>query len=167
MTNSDSIKDLYGGKIRVRACGILIKDNKLVLVKHNEIGKNGFLWIPPGGGVEFGETATEGLRREFLEETGLEVEVQNLIFINELIDDPLHAIELFFLVNHLGGQLMTGKDPELGDGEQIISEVKFVSESEINAIHHENLHKVFGWLKNKEGLISFDSLLNLEVKYLN
>lgn len=37
------------------------------------------LWAMPGGLLEVGETAAEGVRREALEETGLQVETQTLV----------------------------------------------------------------------------------------
>lgn len=57
----------------VRVYGILIDDNRLLVSdeKHQDIS---FTKLP-GGGLQFGEGTIECLKREFLEETGLEVEI--------------------------------------------------------------------------------------------
>ncbi len=167
MPKSNDINGNYGGRVRVRVCGILIQNHEILLVKHDGMGPKGELWLPPGGGVEFGEKTKDALIREFQEETGLTVDVGHLLFVNEHSVLPLHAVELFFKVTLAEGELKLGSDPELDADQQLITAVEFVSESKINAMPNENLHKVFVWLKNKEGLISFDSLLNLELKYLD
>lgn len=51
--------------------GYLVEDGKVLLVHHNRFDK----WVPPGGHIESGDTFANAARREFLEETGLEVEV--------------------------------------------------------------------------------------------
>ncbi|MEJ2005913.1 MAG: NUDIX domain-containing protein [Cyclobacteriaceae bacterium] len=61
----------FGNRIRIRVCGILIRDGSLLLAEHRGIGENGSILIPPGGGVEFGESLKDALRREFREETGI------------------------------------------------------------------------------------------------
>lgn len=48
------------------------------------------LYALPGGGVELGETMTQAVHREVMEETGIEVEVTGLIGI---FSDPEHLIE--------------------------------------------------------------------------
>ncbi len=52
--------------------GILIQHRQVLLVRapQNFLGVVGF----PGGGIELGESPLDALRREFAEETGLEVE---------------------------------------------------------------------------------------------
>ena len=45
----------FQGKVRVRACGILIENQRILLVKHRGLGAQGYFWSPPGGGMEFGE----------------------------------------------------------------------------------------------------------------
>ena len=111
----------------------LIENEKLLLVKHDGLGARGTLWIPPGGGVEFGEKIVNALKREFQEEeVGLKVTTSKFLFINEHIENGLHAIELFFLVNRESGVLKTGKDPEFSENEQLITDAKFHSSAELD-----------------------------------
>jgi 8-oxo-dGTP diphosphatase len=116
-------QQLYGNRIRVRVCGICIENEQILLVCHRPIlGKNDY-WCPPGGGVDEGETAIEALKREFLEETGYEIEVAQLLKTKEFVQPPLHAIELYFSVKILSGNLIVGHDPEMNLADQLIKEV--------------------------------------------
>lgn len=132
---------LYENRLRVRVCGIHIQDKKILLVKHRALQEEGFFWAPPGGGLQFGETLSEALKREFLEETGLIVTVSSLIAVTEYIQLPLHAIELFYQVIVVDGRLIQGKDPEISEDNQIISGVKMLSLSEIQQLKQENYVK--------------------------
>lgn len=136
-----SIKQTYGNKIRVRACGIVLQDDKMLLVQHSGLNDSDSFWCPPGGGIEFGETAEEALIREFKEETGLDIVVRKLIFVNEFIQPPFHAVELFFEVFIQSGKLITGTDPELNT----IKNVKWVSLKEISAIPKKQKHDCFNF----------------------
>lgn len=60
--------------------GIVIKNNKVLLVRHTYGLGNGKL-IVPGGYVNYDETPQEALKREFVEETGIEIEPQDIIGI--------------------------------------------------------------------------------------
>ena len=51
------------------------------MVHHTALGKDGSLWAPPGGGMEYGESAHAALKREFMEETHLEIEVERFLFV--------------------------------------------------------------------------------------
>ena len=51
-----------------------------VLLVHNTDGGG---WSLPGGKVEYGETLVEALKREVREETGLFVEVNDIVSVNE------------------------------------------------------------------------------------
>lgn len=137
-----SLSDLYSNKLRVRICGVLIEENKLLLINHKGIGKQGNLWAPPGGGLEFHESSTTCLKREFLEETGLEIEAKRFLFVNEYQNEKMHALELFFEVVRTGGSLIMGRDPELDSGRQMITELKFVTISELAVISNKQKHNM-------------------------
>ncbi|GAB5407921.1 MAG: hypothetical protein BalsKO_02860 [Balneolaceae bacterium] len=122
---------IYAGKLRVRVSGLLIEDRKLLLARLRSPISNKDIWTPPGGGVEFGEPIQKALKREFEEETSLSIKVGKLTHINELIEDHFHAIEFFFLVEMIGGDLKLGVDPEHDSEFQILKELEFVSLSEI------------------------------------
>ncbi len=112
------------------------------MVNHIGLGK-GNLWAPPGGGIEFGESADEALKREVMEETNLNLSCQELLFVSEFIDPPLHAVELFFRAEWIGGQLKRGSDPEMEPGNQIITNARFLSWKAIAELDAETVHGIF------------------------
>ena len=136
------VAELYGKRVRVRACGLLVVDDQLLLANHRSLAAGDF-WSPPGGGVEFGESAEASLKREFYEETGLDVKVLDFLFAYEFIQLPLHAVELFFTVEMSGGTLRTGNDPEMNADEQLIQSVKFLTWDSIGALAPEARHGIF------------------------
>ena len=147
-----SSASIYENKVRVRACGICIQNGQILMINHKNLHPKDF-WAPPGGGIRFGETAEECLIREFLEETHLNIRIVRHLFIYDFIQPPLHAIELFFQVEQIGGALQTGKDPESGHLDQIISEAKFLDFKEINEMAPETLHGVFGHLTDSSEIL--------------
>jgi len=152
--SSPPIIEAFGNRLRLRVCGFLIQNNELLLVKHLHIGSKGVLWAPPGGGMDFGENAVTTLKREFLEETGLEIEVRDLAVINEYLEPPLHAIELFFNVVQTGGTLQQGHDPEMSGEDQIIREVRYVSFRELQTMDQDTLHHVLKGVKSLDQLLA-------------
>ena len=65
--------------IRVGARAVIIEDEAILLNEFN----NGLYYNLPGGGAEPGETLRETVIREVKEETGLDVEVDELLFVGE------------------------------------------------------------------------------------
>lgn len=134
---------LYGNRLRLRVCGLYREGDQLLMVRHRGIGPTDTFWCPPGGGAQFGEAAHDALVREFLEETGLEIAVGELLFVNEFLEPPLHALELFFEVKSLGGSIRQGLDPEMGIDEQIIEDVRMMRFDEIKAYPAVEVHTLF------------------------
>jgi mutator protein MutT len=58
--------------MNTRSAAIIIKDNKILLMRRVVSGR-GEYWVFPGGGVEVGETSEQALAREVQEELSLEV----------------------------------------------------------------------------------------------
>ncbi len=140
------IAEIYGNKVRIRVMGLCWQNDALLLVRHEMGGKD--LWAPPGGGVEFGETLDDALRREFLEETGLVVSLQKFLFGCEFLQKPLHAIELFFEVERVSGELKPGTDPEL----PIVRGAQFLSPQQIRDIPATAIHGIFNMVTNPDKL---------------
>ncbi len=147
--SATEIETLYGNQIRIRVCGICWRDNKLLMVKHRLSSSTSF-WSPPGGGLTFAESLQDCLKREFKEETGILVEPKEFQFGCEFIQNPLHAVELFFEVNWISGELITGYDPELN----IIEAVRFFDFEELKALEPRQLHGIFQLVKSGEELKS-------------
>ena len=102
-STTEQINKIYGEKLRIRVCGILIHENKLLLVHHKSLGQTGSIMGSSGGGMEYGEDARGALKREFLEETGIGIMVErDFLFVHEYLDPPLHGIELFFFGESCG-----------------------------------------------------------------
>lgn len=153
MNRKAELIQTFGNRIRTRVCGVCIQDEKILLIKHANIGKKGFLWAPPGGGLGFGENVKDCLIREFNEEAGLTIEVEEFMFVYEYLNPPLHSVELFFKVKIVDGVLIKGTDPELSSGNQMIEEVKFCDNAFINSMSPDYFHGSIGIAKTIEKLI--------------
>lgn len=154
------VAKLYGNRLRLRVCGLHRTGDHLLMVRHRGIGPTNTFWAPPGGGLDFGETAPAGLAREFIEETGLIVDVKQLLFVNEFWQPPLHALELFFDVAVTGGRLRQGFDPEMSLDGQIIDEVRLMTFAEIKQYPPQNVHAVFGLCQSLDDVFGLRGYLS-------
>ncbi|GIV38357.1 MAG: hypothetical protein KatS3mg033_0157 [Thermonema sp.] len=137
---SQEVVDTFGNRLRVRCCGLLFHDNRLLLIRHR-MGEGRYLWTPPGGGMLFGEAAGDCLKREFEEECGLAVTPRRFLFVHELLLPPLHGIELFFEVTPaqaLPQTLQPGHDPEVST--PIIDQLAFFDDMQLSRLPHEQRH---------------------------
>lgn len=80
--------------------GLIIKDNKIVLIKKKTGPYDNKLDLP-GGSIEFGEKPEEALKREFLEETGIEIKGYQLFDANSVLIDWVKENEII-KVHHVG-----------------------------------------------------------------
>ncbi|GGK81665.1 NUDIX domain-containing protein [Rufibacter glacialis] len=152
MENIHPLAETYSHKTRVRVCGLLVQNNTLLLACHKAAFGSGFFWMPPGGGLDFGEKVKDCLVREFREETGLEVEVGRFLYLNEFLRSPLHAIELFFEVKLVKGTLALGSDPEHASHAQLLEDVKFLSIRDMFQLKRDELHPILHALVNLDDL---------------
>jgi mutator protein MutT len=93
----------YKKEPRIIVAAIIRNGNKLLLTKEVlESGRE--RWIFPGGGVNFGESLEEAVKREIKEELGMEIKVEKLLGFKEAIFPKVnyHTIIFFFLAKPLG-----------------------------------------------------------------
>lgn len=89
-------------RFNIRVYGILINDEKQVLVS-DEFIRGSYYTKFPGGGLEFGEGTRECLAREFLEELNLKVEVLEHLYTTDFFQESAfragdQIISIYYLV---------------------------------------------------------------------
>lgn len=85
--------------------GVVIKDNKVLLARHTYGNGKGMLIIP-GGYVNYGETPQQALKREYREETKIEIEPLNIIGIRF----NMHDWYVVFSAKYISGKAQTDND---------------------------------------------------------
>ena|SRR5688572_4421904 len=152
----EAVAKIYGNKVRVRVCGLCWDNNSLLMANHMGITPTNF-WSPPGGGVDFGQSILETLKKEFMEETGLVVKPGQFLFGCEYIEGPIHSIELFYPVSVEAGRLKTGTDPEI----QIIKKVRYMDFTEIMDTPKNELHGIFRIVESPEDLTKLNGFYRI------
>jgi ADP-ribose pyrophosphatase YjhB (NUDIX family) len=101
--------------VRHGSNAILIKDNKVLMVKANR-GLAKDMWILPGGFISYGEHPIASLKREVKEETGFDIEVKEFIDADTEIFEgsELYMMILTYLCEVAGGSLKPDPD-EIGE----------------------------------------------------
>jgi 8-oxo-dGTP diphosphatase len=105
---------------------ILRRDQILMAQRGKEPGKG--RWSIPGGALKTGETLKDAVRREVLEETGLEIDPRHIFEVFERIirDDAGAAEYHYILIDYLCR--VTGGTPLAGDD---VSEVRWFRQREL------------------------------------
>lgn len=85
---------------RLGVFALILDDARRLLLVHQAAGGR---WSLPGGGVRFGESPEQALRRELQEETGLEVVASRLVGTHDNVYDPgdgiqRHGVRLLYRV---------------------------------------------------------------------
>ena len=94
---------------------LIFEDGKVLLVERGKDPLKGF-WSIPGGIVEAGEKLEAAIRREVMEETGLEVEALSIFEVFERImpdsegNPEYHYVLIDYLCRRAGGKLEAASD---------------------------------------------------------
>lgn len=129
--------------------------NEVLMVRHWQDDKN--IWLVPGGKVEDQENSLQAAIREVKEETGLDVDILQLIWhVEEVSPERGQRFVNFFLGKLVGGELNLGSDPERGENEQVMEEVVFVSREkmqDLDVLYPEYLkNELWEFLESKQPL---------------
>ena len=112
---------------QIRVTGVLIEDMKLLVVKQ-KVHTTDRYWSLPGGRVDTGEKLDEAIIREMLEETGVTVKVEKLLYICDKTDCLPPILHISFLLSKLKGEI-TLPTNEFDDNP--ISDVRYVEFSKL------------------------------------
>lgn len=86
--------------IRNSAKAIVIHNGRLLVTREHDA--DGDFYLLPGGGQHPGETLPETVRRECLEETGVQIEAGELLLIREcFLTEGVHRVEFMFACRFL------------------------------------------------------------------
>lgn len=138
-------------RIIIRVRGIIINDNKLLLVG---ITGNDYFCLP-GGKLEYGEGVKECLERELIEELGVKPDVGNLLYVNTFIDiNSNHNLDFVF---------------------EVLNGANYVNLDGLERTHAFELDKI-NWVSRNENInflpktiindFKNDGILSNEVKYI-
>jgi 8-oxo-dGTP diphosphatase len=94
---------------RAAAYGVIVEEGRLLLCRLSAFESSGGAWTLPGGGLEFGEHPEAGAVREVKEETGLDVELGELLEIQSEVhpaaNGPMHSLRFLYRARAIGGTL--------------------------------------------------------------
>jgi 8-oxo-dGTP diphosphatase len=119
--------------------GVVIHNDRALLIRRGSEPLRG-QWSIPGGTLELGETLQQGVARELLEETGLQVKVLDLIEVfDRIFSDPgsvdegsrqkgprFHFVIVDYLCERLSGEARAGSD---------VTDVAYATENELPDYH--------------------------------
>jgi len=96
--------------VKAGVAGVILRGNQIVMVRR-KYGTYKGKWCIPCGNVEVGEDVRTAVRREIKEETGLDVEVSDVVDVHSTHHSPERSVVgVWFLVKEKGGNLVAGDD---------------------------------------------------------
>ena len=98
--------------VKAGVAGVILRGDHIVLVRR-KYGTNRGKWCIPCGNVEAGEDVRVAVRREIKEETGLEVEVGDVVDALSTHSSEKSVVGVWFLVKEVGGAYFGAKLPPI------------------------------------------------------
>lgn len=109
------------GKMGAR--GIVEHAGKFLLVR-NVVSPD--FWCLPGGGIEPGEDVMSAIKRELIEETGVEPDVGNLLYIHQIKSSGGYGVPEFLFHIKNGKDYVSLDITKTTHGEAELAEIGFV-----------------------------------------
>jgi len=95
----------------VGVAGIVMNEEKQILLGRRKAEKYAGLWCIPCGYVEYYEDVYDAVKREFKEECCLDIDVDKIFTVqSNFHDSEIHTVGIWFLVRITGGTLKAGED---------------------------------------------------------
>ncbi len=115
-----------GNEVKDVSCGIVNKDDKILMVKRCKKEKD-LLWVFPGGKIEDGETSEQACVREVFEETGVNVSIIGLL--GERVHPNTGVKIYYYLCQYESGEIRILDENEILEvafktKEEILNDVK-------------------------------------------
>ena len=114
--------------------GVIFNDGAVLLVKRDQEPGKG-QWSLPGGVVELGETLTDALKREILEEVSINIEIGGLVrLLERIFHDRKKRVQYHYVIADYWGWMISGEVKPESD----VSDARFVTLSQLKNMktHH-------------------------------
>ena len=111
----------------ISAAALITHHDRLLLVNHRERGQYDF-WVPPGGKLQGSESIFDCARRETMEETGLSVVLDRIIYIVEYAEPGYHFCKFFIRCKTFDGNLTLANREQ---GETFLVNARFFSKADM------------------------------------
>lgn len=122
---------------RISVRGIVLHEGKLLCVRlkayKEHLKRDNSYWCLPGGGLDDGEALIDGVKREMVEETGVEARVGDLLYVQQFTHGEKDYLEFFFHITNTQDYL----NIDLANsthGETEIEEIEFIDPKTVRVL---------------------------------
>ena len=115
--------------------GVIFNDSAVLLVQRDQEPGKG-QWSLPGGVVELGETLTDALKREILEEASINIEIGGLVrLLERIFHDREKRVQYHYVIADYWGWMLSGELKPESD----VSDARFVRLSQFKEMGADHL----------------------------
>jgi 8-oxo-dGTP diphosphatase len=110
----------------ISAAAIVVDQQRLLLVNHRTQAYD--VWMPPGGKLEGSESIFDCAQREAFEETGLTVQPERMVYVQEFVAPGYHFCKFFIWCSSFSGRItLAHRAPE----EDFLRDARFFAQNEL------------------------------------